>query len=266
VTQPAIWYNATVINRSSLIENLQPPAGLRLVHGFTDRKGGVSRGLYASLNLGRKWGDDREAVDENYARVARAVGYAPECLRLVRQVHGSTMMDARRLDPSSEADGLWLATETSSPLVVGVLTADCVPILIVDEQARLVAAVHSGWRGTVANIAGEAVQTLRDQGARGICAAIGPCIEQAGFEVGPEVAEQFAPGYVKMVEHTHGFRPHVDLVAVVRDQLFQAGVAGECIDRVGGCTYTNSEKYFSYRRDGSSGQQLSVIGYVHASG
>jgi len=254
-----------VLTRSSLIEKLQPRTGLRLVHGFTDRLGGVSTGRYASLNLGRKWGDDPEAVSENYARVARAAGYAPDCLRLVRQVHGAAMIHGHQLVASSEADGLWLSAEAPSPLVVGVLTADCVPILLCDEQARFVAAVHSGWRGTVANIAGEAVQTLKNQGARGFYAAIGPCIEQASFEVGPEVAEQFSPSYVQMVEHAHGLRPHVDLVAVVRDQLLRAGVAAERIDRVGGCTYSDPETYFSYRRDGSGGQQLSLIGWVQAS-
>ncbi len=248
-----------MLARSPILDQLlSPGCGLRLVHGFSDRRGGVSQGCFASLNLGRKWGDDTSAVDENYRRVATAAGYDPHALRLARQVHGDAIIDGSRIEAGSEADGIWLHRDLQQPLVAGVLTADCVPILLADRNAELVAAVHSGWRGTVANIAGHAVAALRARGAGELLAAIGPCIEQDAFEVGPEVAEQFSPQYVAMYR-----RPHIDLVAVVRDQLIAAGVKRECIDRVGGCTHNHPATYFSYRRDGRGcGQQLSFIGWA----
>lgn len=251
-----------LLHAPQLLDLATTTTGLRLVHGFSDRHGGVSEGCYASLNLGRKWGDDPAAVDENYRRIAASAGYRPQALRLARQVHGCTLIDGASSGPH-EADGLWLARDSQNPLVVGVLTADCVPVLLADTSGQLVAAVHSGWRGTVANIAGKAARLLRERGAAQLVAAIGPCIEQPAFEVGPEVAEQFDPKYVQMVPHAVGLRPHIDLVAVVRDQLVAAGVLPSQIERVGGCTHNNPDDFYSYRRDGRGcGQMLSLIGWA----
>ena len=122
--------------------------------------------------------------------------------------------------------------------------------------------MHSGWRGTVANIAGEAVRVLADAGVEPgrMVAAIGPCIEQRAFEVGPEVADQFDDAFVERVRWP---KPHVDLVGVVRSQLQAAGLPGGAITRVGGCTHDHPERYFSYRRDGKGiGQMMSFIGFV----
>ncbi len=124
----------------------------------------------------------------------------------------------------------------------------------------MVAAIHSGWRGTVADIAGRAVETLAEAGADpgDLLAAIGPCIELDAFEVGEEVAEQFEDRFVTRAGYA---KPHVDLVACVRAQLEGAGLPANQIERVGACTHANSELYFSYRRDGAGiGQQLSFIG------
>ena len=158
------------------------PAGL--VHGFSDRLGGVSEGRYATLNLGRRWGDDPAAVAENYRRVAAAGGFRGETLRTVRQVHGDVVLRARDLVEGSEADGLWVHRD-DGPLVAGVLTADCVPLLLADRAGTVAAAVHSGWKGTVADIAGAAVRVLAEQvPVHTLVAAIGPCIEVGAFEVG----------------------------------------------------------------------------------
>ena len=229
-----------------------------LVHGFTDRLGGVSEGRHASLNLGRRWGDEPAAVAENYRRVAAAAGFEVEQLRLARQVHGNTVLRARELGPESEADALWVHRD-DGPLVAGVLTADCVPLLLADAAGTVAAAVHSGWKGTVADIAGATVRTLAGSVAPAtLRAAIGPCIEVGAFEVGEEVAAQFDPAFVVR----EGFvRPHVDLVAVVRAQLIAAGVPAGAISRVGGCTFSDPARYFSYRRDGAGiGQMLAFIG------
>lgn len=232
------------------------PAGL--VHGFTDRLGGVSEGRHATLNLGRRWGDDPAAVAENYRRVAAAGGFAVEDLRLARQVHGTAVLRAGQFVEGAEADAVW--THRDDRLVAGVLTADCVPVLLTDRSGTVAAAVHSGWKGTASNIVGATVQTLAAWASpETLVAAIGPCIELEAFEVGEEVAVRFDPSFVRR----EGFvRPHVDLVAVVRAQLVAAGVPAEAIERVGGCTFADPSRYFSYRRDGAGiGQMLAFIGF-----
>lgn len=226
-----------------------------LVHGFTDRDGGVSVGRYATLDMASKWGDAPAAVAENRRRVAAAAGFVPEQLVTARQVHGTALLHAATRDDASEADALWCRAEDR--VVVGVLTADCVPVLLADRDGTVAVAIHSGWRGTAANIVGAAIAGLGVAPQR-LVAAIGPCIEQAAFEVGPEVAMHFD---IELVDAS-GPRPHVDLVAAVRAQLLRAGLAATAIDRVGACTYANPDRWFSFRRDGAGiGQQLAFAGY-----
>lgn len=232
-----------------------------IVHGFTTRLGGHSQGRYASLNMGGKWGDDPDAVRRNHEAVAAEAGYAVEQLVRVKQVHGAAVVRARSVREGSEADALWCHRD-DGPCVVGVLTADCVPVLLADRDGVAVAAIHSGWRGTVAGVVEAAVRTLGDAGVAPsrLVAAIGPCIEQPAFEVGDEVAEQFDDAHV---ERERWPKPHVDLVGVVRDQLSRAGIPAESILRVGGCTHARPERYFSYRRDGAGiGQMMSFVGIV----
>jgi polyphenol oxidase len=249
-----------MLDRAPLLEKLA------VVHGFTTRLGGVSQGRYATLNVGKKWGDDPEAVAENLRRVANAGGFELQTLRTVKQVHGAKVLHAARLEPDSEADALWVHRE-DAPMVVGVLTADCVPILLADRFGTVACAIHSGWRGTVAQIARHAVQVLVDAGvaAADLVAAIGPCIEQPAFEVGDEVASQFDPRFVTRV--SSGGRPHVDLVGACRAQLLDSGVPEQAIERVGGCTHANPDRWFSYRRDGAgTGQLLSFVGFTAKDG
>lgn len=244
-------FKTPVLGRAALFPS-------QLVHGFTDRNGGVSQGRFTSLNLGRRWGDAPGAVEENLRRVATAGGFAPGDLRLVRQVHGARVWRAAELMPGAEGDGLW-ARAGDGPVVVGMMTADCVPVLLADRAATAVAAVHSGWRGTVANVVGATVAALVADGVdpSQLVAAIGPCIEVEAFEVGEEVAREFPPTVVRQAA-----RPHVDLVAAVRAQLVAAGVPKDSIERVGGCTWQHPEQYFSYRRDGAGiGQMLAFVGF-----
>jgi hypothetical protein len=235
-----------------------------VTHGFSTRRGGVSRGEFASLNLGERWGDEPQAVAENLRRLARAGDFAPERLVRVRQVHGNEVLAAGAVGPGVEADAIW-HRRADGACVVGVLTADCVPVLLVDEEASVVAAIHSGWRGTVAGVVGRTVEVLAGAGvpARRLYAAIGPCIERAAFEVGEEVAARFDAAFV---ERRPDRRPRVDLVAAVRAQLQAAGVATARIERVGGCTHADADTYFSYRRDARggvarTGQHLSFVGW-----
>lgn len=227
-----------------------------LVHGFSTRLGGVSVGRYATLNLGGKWGDDPAAVVENRRRLADAAGFAIDGLRIARQVHGRAIADAdgRSADAvlAIEADAVIASTPGAT---VGVLTADCVPILLADGTGR-VAAIHAGWRGTVARIVEAAVDALAERGAeRGrMRAAIGPSICARCFEVGDEVAAQFDGAFVDRSEA----KPHVDLWAANRAQLAAAGVGA--IDVLGRCAMHEPETFYSFRRDGGQiGQMLSFI-------
>jgi YfiH family protein len=230
-----------------------------LVHGFTDRAGGVSEGRFASLNMASKWGDDPAAVEENLRRLGAAAGFAPGQLRRARQVHGTAVVWAHEVDDQTEADAV--CCRRGDRLVAGVLTADCVPIVLADRAGTVAAAVHSGWRGTVGDIAGATVGALVSAGvaAADLVAAVGPCIEAPAFEVGDEVAAQFPPQFVV---RTAGARPHVDLVAAVIAQLVDAGLEDTSIERVGGCTHAHPDRWFSYRRDGAGiGQMLAFVGW-----
>ena len=246
--------------RAPVIERLASPG---LVHGFTTRHGGVSEGSFGTLNVSAKRGDRPEHVQENLRRIAAAGGFAPANLRRVKQIHTAEVLRASELRGGEEADALWTCID-DGPIVVSVTTADCVPILLVDKSARYAAAIHSGWRGTVANISGACVRVLAEAGCEpsSLSAAIGPCIHQSAFEVGDEVAEAFPDRFVAREGYA---KPHVDLTRMVREQLVAAGLKPEQVQSVGACTHDNPETFFSYRRDGvTTGQALSFIGFVES--
>jgi YfiH family protein len=246
-----------MLERAAVLSAFAPS----IVHGFTGRRGGHSEGRFASLNLGGRWGDDPEAVRRNLETVADAGAFDPAWLVCVRQVHGAAVLRASKVGEGSEADALWCHRD-DGPCVVGVLTADCVPVLLADREGLAVAAIHSGWRGTVAGVVIEAVRALAGAGVppQRLVAAIGPCIEQPAFEVGEEVAAQFDDAFV---ERERWPKPHIDLVGVVWAQLEAAGLPAVSIERVGACTHDNPERYFSFRRDGAGiGQMMSFIGVV----
>jgi len=239
-------------------------AGFR--HGFSLRGGGESVGEFRSLNLGRAIGDDPEAVRANHERFAKAVGYGPEELFEVSQVHGAAV---RAIEPGDEprrvrteqADAI---VTDSAGVAVGVRTADCVPLLIAEPRSGAVAAVHSGWRGTASGILGQAIDALLAlSGAMpsDLLVAIGPHIRVQAFEVGHDVAVQIqalAPD--KVVIHEAEPRPFACLTTVIRHQLTEAGVKNERVEDVGGCTFDDSSSYFSYRRDGGqTGRHLAAI-------
>ncbi len=229
------------------------------VHGFTGRNGGVSQGVYASLNMAWKWGDNREAVDENWRRVAASAGFPASQLRIARQVHGTTATVVAALaDPEVSVDADAIVALPGDPWIIGVITADCVPVLLCDPGSGVVAAVHAGWRGMVAGVIGVALEQMQRAGANleTTQAAIGPCIERAAFEVGEEVASRFDAALVDRSKP----KPHVDLVAAARAQLRAGGLRAQSIERVGACTHDHPSRWFSYRRDGApTGQQLAFI-------
>lgn len=241
---------------------LRSPLFGDLRHGFSTRVGGVSEGRFASLNLGRSWGDEPGRVAENRRLLAEDGGFEPERLTTARQVHRADVVRADGRPPEAlalvEADGLWSAEPGQA---IAVLTADCVPILLADDAGR-VAAVHAGWRGTVQRIAGVAVEALVAGGARRdrIRAALGPSIGPCCFEVGEEVAEAFAAVVPGAVVRDGRPRPHVDLWTANAALLVAAGVSAGRLDARPPCTHCDAARFYSFRRDGAGiGQMLSFV-------
>jgi hypothetical protein len=164
----------------------------RLRHGFFTREGGVSEGEFASLNCGYSSGDDVKRVEANRARALARLGVAPGTLCTVRQIHGTRVVLARQPQPgrpSVQADAL----VTDRPgITLGVLCADCAPVLLADVDAGVIGAAHAGWRGALAGVIQATVEAMVERGAlrERTVAAIGPCIAQASYEVGPELLTQ----------------------------------------------------------------------------
>jgi YfiH family protein len=244
-----------------LTSPLLAAAGFR--HAFFTRNGGVSEGPYASLNFSFGVGDDVQHVHENLRRAGDALGVAPELICFVSQVHGREVVElATTADRASvlqqQGDAV---VARSGPLACAVRTADCVPILLADVRSGAVAAVHSGWRGTVANVTKAAITRLAVD-PEGLLAAVGPHISRQAFEVSQDVADQLqavAPGHDVVFAGDRG-KPHVDLRAIVVAQLRAAGVREANIDQVQGCTLLEPARFFSFRRDGKqSGRLLSAI-------
>jgi hypothetical protein len=227
----------------------------RFVHGFPERTGGVSTGARASLNLGVRWGDDRENVEQNRRLLAAHAGYAPDDLIVTRHVHGTRVWQVGEpLPDPAEFDGL--VCERPGP-VLGAFAADCIPILFADPDARVCGAAHAGWRGTVAGVAIQVVRRMEQVGARAgaVRVSLGPSIGPCCFEVGPEVVAAFRdalPGVTGLV--VDGPRKqHIDLRRATGALLERAGVAPDHIDDHPPCTRHEPARFFSYRRDGQQG-------------
>lgn len=237
-------------------------------HGFFTREGGISGGIYASLNCGFGSGDNADAVRENRALVAGKLGAGPAALVTVRQVHSNRVIvaDAPWMpEAAPEADAI--VTRIPS-LAVGVLTADCTPILFADPRAGVVAAAHAGWKGAKAGIIDAVIGAMEELGARRerICLAIGPTISQDAYEVGPEFEAAFLADAATNCKYFRGAapdeRPHFDLPGYCRDRAQAAHIAS--VDSLNLCTYRNESLFFSYRRsihhgEPDYGRQISAI-------
>ena len=233
-------------------------------HGFFGRAGGVSQGIFASLNCGPGSGDVRADVVENRRRVAAAL--APEATLLtLYQVHSAEAVAVTapwNIGEGPQAD----AMATNQPgLALGILTADCAPVLFADAQAGIIGAAHAGWKGAVGGVTDAAIAAMEALGARRgrIAAAIGPCISQANYEVGPEFRERFAESdscFFIAGDRDGHFR--FDLEGYVAMRLARADIAS--VERLCACTYAREDDYFSFRRathrgEKDYGRQLSAI-------
>ncbi len=226
-------------------------------HGFTTREGGVSVGAFATLNLGGRVGDDAGAVEANWARLREATGLA---FARVRQVHGSRVVDAAAPgEPTEEADGV---VSGDRGVAACVAVADCVPILVADPRRDLVAAVHAGWRGTLARAAARGVEALvaRGSDARDLLAAVGPAIGPCCYEVSPELAARFRAELGPDVASARAGGGRVDLWLANELVLRSAGLAPARIEVVGRCTSCEDRVFFSHRRDrGRTGRQVGFV-------
>jgi len=233
--------------RSPLLDRFAP-AGIR--HGYFTRAGGVSDGIYGSLNTGTGSADDQALVRENRRRVAEWMGVPPEHLLTAYQVHSPDVLVAR--EPFSgerpKADGI---VTNVAGIAVGASSADCGPVLFADPEARVIGAAHAGWKGAFTGVLESTISTMESLGARreNIVAVLGPSISAANYEVGPEFIERFIDAastndryFAPSTQHGHAI---FDLNRYTVDRLTAAGVTADALHR---CTYGEEDLFFSYRR------------------
>ena len=228
------------------------PASVRAC--CTTRSGGVSKGAFASLNLGDHVGDDPAAVAANREHLREHLGL-PAMPSWLRQTHGRVLVDLDAPPADADADAAMTATPR---MVCAVMTADCLPLLICDDAGTRVAAVHAGWRGLAAGVIESAVSAMGVAPER-LLVWLGPAIGPDAFEVGPEVRAQFiaADPAAAAAFRPSGERWLADLFALARQRLRRLGV--ERLYGGGDCTYSQPERFFSYRRDGVTGRMASLI-------
>ena len=230
----------------------------KIRHGFFTREGGVSEGLYASLNGGLGSADEPDNVGENRARMAAALGVAADRFVTAYQVHSPNVVVAE--EPWTRADAPRAdAVVTRTPgLAVGVSTADCGPVLFADAEAGVVGAAHAGWKGALTGVVEATLQTLEQLGARRerVAVALGPMIRQPNYEVGPEFVDRFlatdAGNQRFFVASSRKGHALFDLPGYIAERLRQAGVTR--IEDLGACTYADAARFYSFRRSTHRGE------------
>jgi len=233
-------------------------------HGFFGRTGGISRGIYASLNCGLGSGDDAADVAENRSRARQALGAS--AVNTLFQIHSATAVTvdtAWTAGPQADA----MVTKTHG-VALGILSADCAPLLLADAQGAVIGAAHAGWKGAIAGIVEATIAAMEALGARRtrIAAAIGPCISQANYEVGDEFCARFVAADAANARFfatgARASRHQFDLESYVARQLTRAGV--DNVSRLSACTYAREADFFSFRRathrgEKDYGRELSAI-------
>ena len=227
-------------------------------HGFFTRAGGVSGGIYESLNGGTGSRDDAANVGENRARMARALGVEPQRFLTAYQVHSPTVVVAETAwsgEARPQADAIVTRVRD---LAIGVTTADCGPVLLADPHARVIGAAHAGWRGALGGVIDATLDAMERLGAerRAVRAALGPMIRQPSYEVGPDLIARFAAEdgassrfFAPAPREGHAY---FDLGGYIAARLKGAGV--DQIEDLGLCTYSDAARFFSYRRMSHRGE------------
>ena len=248
----------------SSVEVLRAVSLGSLPHGFLGRRGGVSTGSVAGLNVGSGSRDDPAAIAENRALAVAAIRPGAD-LATVRQVHSAEAVicdHAWPMDQRPHADAL---VADRPGILLGILTADCAPVLFADVGAGVIGAAHAGWRGALAGVTDSAIAAMERLGARRehIHAAVGPCIAQPSYEVDDAFRAHFLAGDSANARFFDcGPHPHFDLEAYVVHRLIAAGV--EEVEALDLDTYADPDRFFSYRRsthrgEDDYGRQLSAI-------
>jgi polyphenol oxidase len=239
---------------------------LSVPHGFFTRRGGVSAGPYASLNCSLSSRDSRDAVLQNRTRAARAIDADPAGLVGLTQVHGAEVIRVTAPWAAGEGPRADAMVTDRSDIALGIITADCAPILFADAGAGVIGAAHAGWRGAVAGVLEATLAAMVELGAREIIAVIGPCIHQASYEVGADLRDAVLARDVAyagcFAAGRRDDRWQFDLPKYCAARLAGAGVAA--IDSIGIDTLADEARFFSYRRctlngGGPIGHQISAI-------
>lgn len=238
----------------------------RIAHGFFTRQGGVSTGIYDSLNVGIGSKDDPRSVIENRRRVAAYFGQPPEKLQTLYQVHSPTVVTITEplISPRPQADAM---VTNVAGLILGALSADCGPVLFCEPEAGIIGSAHAGWRGALGGVLENTVEAIVALGGERskICAVLGPCIGQDNYEVGPEFMAEFT---AQDTSYARYFRPSAtqprqmfDLWNFITDRLTATGIKAQSLNL---CTYAQEEQFFSYRRtthrqEPDYGRQIAAI-------
>ncbi len=239
-----------------------------IAHGFGTREGGVSTGIYASLNCGVGSNDNQDRVAENRTRFAGYLGTSPDSLVTPYQIHSADVVVVEEPWARADAPRADAVVTAQANLAIAISTADCEPVLFADSQAKIVGAAHAGWRGALSGVLEATLDAMEQLGAQRtrISACIGPAISQTAYEVGDEFEEQF----LKEDETSACFfhrasqkeRVHFDLTGYAAARLQTAGAGS--VEDLYLCTYRDTARFFSYRRachqnEADYGRQISAI-------
>ncbi len=249
------------------VEAIRAPGLEAVPHGFLGRRGGVSTGDLTGLNVGFGSQDDRAAIEENRRRAIEAV-VPGTALATLHQVHSGEAVYVDAPWPQAERPHADAMVTDRPGILLGILTADCAPVLLADPDAGVVGAAHAGWRGALAGVTDSTIEAMERLGAKRerIAAAVGPCIAQSSYEVDDAFRERF----VAAKQANESFfipgpqgKPHFDLAGYVADRLHSAGLSK--VELVGLDTYADPDRFYSFRRathrgEADYGRQVSLIG------
>jgi YfiH family protein len=249
------------------VEAIRASALRDVPHGFLGRRGGVSAGALAGLNTGTGSSDDAQAIAENRRRAVDAV-LPGAALATVHQVHSAEAVIVEQPWPQDQRPRADAMVTDRPGLLLGILTADCAPVLFVDREAAIVGAAHAGWRGALAGVTDTVISAMLELGARReqICAAVGPCIALPSYEVDGAFRDRFLaddPRNARFFDGGQSDKPHFDLPGYVVHRLLLARISE--VESLRLDTYAEPDRFFSYRRathrgEPDYGRQISLIG------
>jgi len=237
-----------------------------LIHGFLGRPGGQGRAASSCVKPSEDSDDNTETVRRNWCDLKLAAGLGEFTIVTANQVHGDTILKVSSGMGKRAGIGDGLMTDAPG-ILLGVTAADCVPLLFIEPGRKIAAAVHAGWRGTARGIATKAVAFMREEyrvDPSALHVAMGPSIGPCCYEVGREVREQIEVNWMEEIKgawRPEGHKGYLDLKVINEAQLVAAGVPRPQVQKLGPCTACHVEEFFSYRKEGKTGSQLSFIGW-----